>query len=188
MDDLVTRRRVPFTVVGIVVAVTTLALFRLPELFVAQLRRNAALADARGTWGFRILLVVSVGQAVFVGYRVLRTERLAEVEAERISTDPDRGRLASAVAWMAAGMVALTLVYGVAMFLFTGLRAGFWAFAAVILAQALWYYRLAGDFSRWLAREPAPPRRTGRAWDRGDADYTPPIARGLGPSPGAPVA
>jgi hypothetical protein len=188
MDDLVTRRRIPFMVVGTVVGVATLAIFRLPELFVSQLRRNAILADSRGTWGFRILLVVAAGQALFGGYRVLRTERLAAVEGERIATDPHRDHLVSTVAWVAAGMVGLTLVYGVASFLLTGLRAGFWAFVALIVAQALWYYRLGGEAARWVGRQPAPPAGLKPIWHRGDAEYTPPLTRGLGRPPDAPAA
>jgi hypothetical protein len=188
MDDLVTRRRIPFVVVGTVVAVVAVAIFRLPELFVSGLRRDALLAGSGGTWGFRILLAVAAGQALFGGYRVLRTQRLAEVEGERVSSDPRRDRLASTVAWVGAGMVGLTLVYGIATFVLTGLRAGFWAFLALIVAQGLWYYRLAGEAARWLGRQPPPPARLKPAWARGDADYTPPIARGLGRPPGAPVA
>ncbi|MQB01221.1 MAG: hypothetical protein GEU78_13170 [Actinobacteria bacterium] len=188
MDDLVTRRRIPFVVVGTVVAVVAVAIFRLPELFVSGLRRDAMLPGSSGIWGFRILLVVAVGQVLFGGYRVLRTERLAAIEGERISSDPRRDRLASTVAWVAAGMVGLTLAYGVATFVLTGLRAGFWAFLALIVAQGLWYYRLAGDAARWLGRRPAPPAPLKPAWERGDADYTPPLARGLGPPPGAPAA
>jgi hypothetical protein len=80
-------------------------------------------------------------------------------------------------------MVGLTLVYGIAMFLLTGLRAGFWAFVAVIVAQALWYYRLVGDVAAWLGRQPRPTGSPAPVWDRGDADYSPPLARGLVPPP-----
>jgi hypothetical protein len=181
MDDLLARRRIPFAVVGAIVVVVTVAVFRLPELFVSQLRRDAVLPDARGMWGFRILLGVAIGQAVFGGYRVLRAERIATVETEKIATEPDRGKLVSAAAWFGAGMIALSLVYSVASFVLTGLRAGHWAFVALIVAQGLWYYRLVGEFARWLERQPAPPPGRKTPWTRGDADYTPPIARGLTP-------
>lgn len=187
MDDLVARRRVPFIVLGTAVAIVTVVIYLLPEPFVLRLQEDALLADAAGTWALRILLLVAVGQALFGGYRVLRVERLATLEGERIASEPHRERPASTVAWVAAGLVVLTLLYWVATFTVTGLRADSWAFLAVLVVQALWYYRLAGDAARWLGEQVAPPDGLKAAWDRGDSDYTPPIARGLGPPPGAPA-
>lgn len=186
MDDLVARRRVPFIVLGTAVAIVAVAISRLPGSLVGRLRHDALLADAAGAWALRLLLVVAAGQALFGGYRVLRVKRLVTLEGDRIVSHPHRESLASAVAWVAVGLAGLTLAYWIATFAVTGLRAGSWAFLAVIVAQALWYYRLAGDAARWLGGRVGPLAGPKPAWDRGDADYTPPIARGLGPVPGAP--
>ena len=191
MNDLVARRRVPLAVAALVVALVTVALFRLPELFVSQLRDDAPLQGGAGRTAFWILVVVAIGQAAYAGFRILRPEQLGEPEPVRLH--PDRGkrrrptiadpysRIASTVGWVAAGLVTLTLVYGVAMFGLTGLRAGFWVFVAIMSVQLLWYLRLTGDMLRWLNRQQDPPVEREPPWDRGDADYSPPIARGLAP-------
>ena len=179
MDDLVARRRIPFAITAVVVSIATLAIFRLPELYVSQLRRNAVLEDARGTWAFRLLLVTAIGQAAYGGYRVLRSDRIVEVEGDRIASSDHREKLISTIAWVAAGLIGLTLVYAVATFALTGLRAGSWAFVVVMLAQGVWYYRLTGELAAWVERRPMTPSRQAAAWDRGDATYTPPLARGL---------
>jgi hypothetical protein len=188
MDELSARRRTPFAVCLVVVAVVSLAIFRLPELYVSSLRRNALLQDSQGMWAFRLLLLVAVGQALFGAYRVLRVERLSGSDPHPRLRPAGRLRLASTIGWTAAAMIAMTLVYGLAAFFTTGLRAGLWAFLAVIVAQTLWYYRLTGDMLRWLDRQPVAPPEKKPVWQRGDSDYVPPIARGLDRPPPSPSA
>ena len=177
MDDLVARRRVPLAVAGVVVAMVSVAVFRLPELFVAGLRRDAFLQGPAATTAFWILLLIAIGQAAYVGFVVLRPEQVGE---PRPGTSV--GRLASTVAWTAATLVGLTLVYGLAMFFLTGLRAGYWAFVGLMAVQLAWYYRAVGDVLRWLARRPAPPPERPGPWRLDDTEYVPAIARGLRPA------
>lgn len=176
MNDLVARRRVPLAVAAVVVAVVSVAVFRLPELFVAQLRRGAPLQGQAASVAFWILLVIAVGQAAYGAFAVLRPERVDEPSRETPAP-----RIATAVAWVAAGLVGLTLVYGLAMFFLTGLRAGFWAFVAVMAIQLAWYYRAVGEVLGWLGRQPEPPPEKRPPWRLDDRDYLPPIARGLMP-------
>lgn len=178
MTDQPVRARQPFAVTAVALAVVTLAVFRLPESFVAVLERNALLRGASAGWAFRIMALVAVGQAAYAGFIVLRPERVeVALENEPSLREGGFARVARSMAWNAAGIAALTLVYGIAAFAVTGERAGFWLFALIGLAQIAWYYRLTGTIVEWLRFQPrAEPGSNGA----GKAPpYCPPLARGL---------
>jgi hypothetical protein len=79
-------------------------------------------------------------------------------------------------------MIFLTFVYGLAAFLVTGQRGGYWLFAVLFLAQGAWYYRQVGDIGRWLEFQPEVVTRPSSAvWIREPDDYCPPLARSLTP-------
>jgi hypothetical protein len=79
-------------------------------------------------------------------------------------------------------MVFLTFVYGLAAFLVTGQRGGYWLFAVLFIAQAAWYYRQVGDIGRWLGFQPEVVAQPSSAvWVREPGDYCPPLARSLTP-------
>ena len=178
MKDDPIRPPGPFAAAAAVLAVLTLAVFRLPESFVAVLARNALLQGSATGWAFGILGLVAVGQAAYAGGMVLRPERV-EVALEREPSLRAAGRagVARSLAWNAAGISALTMVYGVAAFAITGERAGFWLFVLIGIAQLAWYYRLTGTIVEWLRFQP----QLGPGTDEPGAPppYCPPLARGL---------
>ncbi len=92
-----------------------------------------------------------------------------------------RDRIARSVSRNAAGITCLTIVYGVAIFLLTGLRGGYVPFPLLALAQGAWYFRQAGVVARWLAFQPeaVPEPPAPEEWSREPDDYLPPLARGL---------
>ena len=93
-----------------------------------------------------------------------------------------RPRLLGSIARNAAGMIFLTFVYGLAAFLVTGQRGGYWLFAVLFLAQGASYYRQVGDIGRWLAFQPEVVAQPSSAvWIREPDDYCPPLARSLTP-------
>jgi len=178
MKDQPVRAREPFAVTAAAFAVVTLAVFRLPESFVAVLERNALLHGAAAGWAFRIMAAVAVGQAAYAGFMALRPERV-EVALENEPTLREGGfeRVARSLAWNAAGIAALTLVYGIAAFAVTGERAGFWLFVLIGLAQLAWYYRLTGTIVEWLRFQPQAQLSDDNAGET--PPYCPPLARGL---------
>lgn len=170
------RRWEPFAAAVAALVVITVAVFRLPESFVAMLERNALLQGSAAGWAYRLLAVAAVGQAAYVGFVVLRPERVA-VALARQPSPPAHILVAKSLAYNAAGMAALTLVYGIAAFAVTGLRAGFWLFVVIESAQLGWYYRLTGTVVEWLRFQPEPD--TPSSGDGAPRPYCPPLARGL---------
>jgi hypothetical protein len=137
-------RRLPFAVAAAALLIASTAVVRLPQSFGADMQRNGVLTGDPANLAFVILAVVAGAQAAYGGFVLLRPERL--------ETELANGRLpgsrAASIAWMAAGLASLTLVYGVAAFSLTGLRGGFWVFVIMELAQGAWYFRqvrVAGD-------------------------------------------
>jgi hypothetical protein len=178
MTDGPVRAPGPFALAAAALAVVTLAVFRLPESFVAVLERNALLQGAAAGWAFRILAVVAVGQAAYGGFMVLRPERVElALDQEPSLRAAGHARVARSLSWNAAGISALTVVYGVAAFAITGERAGFWLFVLIGIAQLAWYYRLTGTIVEWLRFQP----QAGSGSDEVDAapPYCPPLARGF---------
>ena len=188
MQTKVERNWTPFYVVGAILAITFLAVARLPESFVAQMKRNRPFFDsaAEADWAYRILATVAIAQAIYGGFVLLQVDRIRRAR----DNDPDlsvspRSRVLGVTMRTAAAMVLLTLLYGGAALWFTGLRGGFWLFAVVCLIQLAWYIRQVNVVASYLdfQREPAPQRPTS-LWTGGPDDYCPPIARGLAAPPG----
>lgn len=179
------RRRGPFVVLLVVSAIICLAVFRLPGTFLAQINDHKPLDDAQAGWAYRLLVVIALAQAAYGAFGVLRTDRVARArERDAKVRAMSREEIVVSLARNAAGMCALTLVYGIAALGLTGQRGGFWLFPGVLVLQAAWYYRLVGDAAKWIELQPAfvstePPPIP---WSAAAADYTPPIARGLTPA------
>ena len=186
MDNLDQQRRVPFGIAIAVLAILTVAVFRLPEAFVAQLERSARLIGSQADWAFRLLLAVAVGQAAYAAFMVLRVDRVrSSIAADERLRRKARPALMASISRNAAAIPLLTLVYAIAFLWLTGRRAGVWAFVLIAVLQVGWYYRQTGEIGRWLMLEPEPPPERKAPWSRRDEDYCPPIARGLSdvPSP-----
>ena len=180
----------PFVAVGAVVGILSLALFRLPESFVNQIENDRPLSGPQSDWAYRLLFLAALGQVLYGGFVALHPERLEKTRKEDPKTRSlSRERLLTSVARTASGMVALTLVYGLAAFAITRQRGGYWLFLALIGAQLAWYLRQVGVVGRWLAfqsDEPDPPENGEDAgWHGAPPDYVPPVARGLD-SPSGP--
>jgi hypothetical protein len=183
MTSAVRRSGMPFWVVAAVIAIVCIAILRLPDLFVAQMVRNRPLTDAQSGWAYRLLVMAALAQAAYGGFALLRPERIRR-DRER---DPKvgrmtRGEVLSTVTRNAAFMLFLTIVYGLAAFIVTGERGGFWVFPLMALAQGGWYYRQVGQIERWLNFQPevSRPERPPGAVPEIPPDYCPPLARGLG--------
>jgi hypothetical protein len=159
--------RLVFVSAAAAVAIVTAAVFRLPGTFVEVLERNALLQESAAGWAVRLLAIAAAAQAAYVGFVVLRPDRVARtIEHEGMSHD----RAAVAIASTAAATAALTLLYGLAAFLTTGERGGFWIFSLIAVAQITWYLRLTGNAIDQLRRQPERPAESG---------YCPPLARGF---------
>lgn len=157
MDELNEKRRPPFAVAVSVAAVISIAVARLPETFVEQLRRQRPFDISTSGWVYRLMVVAAILQALYVGWVLLRVER---VERER-TKDPAEGRMRKSdvmrsLSRNAATIPLLTLVYGLSAFFLTGERGGYWLFAFVCAAQLLWYYRATGVVAGWLEFQPGP--------------------------------
>jgi hypothetical protein len=177
------RRWPPFALVSAVLMVLSIALARLPESLVEQLERNSPLTGTEAGWAYRLLVAFAVIQVLYGGFRVLRVEQVKKAqETDAKVALMSRSRLLATIARNAAGMIFLTFVYGLAAFLVTGQRGGYWLFAVLFVAQGAWYYRQVGDIGRWLAFQPESVSRPSSAvWRREPQDYCPPLARGLRP-------
>jgi cytochrome bd-type quinol oxidase subunit 2 len=178
------RSRLPFILALAFAGIVTLAVYRLTDAFVVQLRNNSPLSDPAAGWAYRLIVAISVLQALYAGWAILRPERVrrAMAEEETVARLP-RYAIARSVCRNAAGIASLTVIYGVAVFLLTGLRGGFLVFPLLALLQIAWYFRQAGVIAGWLAfqQEPAPEHPAPLPWSREPADYCPPLARGLRP-------
>jgi hypothetical protein len=177
-SDEPVRAREPFAITAAAFGVVTLAVFRLPGSFVAVLERNALLQGSAAGWALRLLAIVAVAQAAYAGGMILRPERVeVALEEEPSMRAAGSARVARSLSWNAAGIAALTIVYGIASFAVTGERGGFWLFVLIGIAQLAWYYRLTGSIVEWLRFQ---PRADLRGTDAGGTPpYCPPLARGF---------
>jgi hypothetical protein len=165
----------PFAYLAVVLGVTCIAVARLPESFVAVMRRGAVLSGAEADWALVLLLVAAVGQAAYGGFVVLHRSTLERIAAR----DPEFAdlpgeRAAAVVGRTAAAIGAVTLIYGGAHLLLTWQRGSFWAFAIVCAAQGAWYLREARVVGEWLLTRPAAAPKS-----QADPPYCPPLARRL---------
>lgn len=183
MNGLARERRTPFIAVLVLVALVTLAIFRLPDSFVVQIQNSGPFSLSERGWAFRLLAFFALTQASYVGFAVLRSERVkAAREKDPKIAQKSRGELVRSVARIGAGAVVLTSIYGLAAFATTGFRAGFWFFVGLCLVQSAWYYRQTGEIAGWLSFQPEPEMSRGRGiWVEAASDYCPPIARALLP-------
>lgn len=180
--DLLKRRRRPFLVAAALAVVVCIAVVQLPDSFVGQLERNRPLTDAQAGWAYRLLAFFAIGLMFYGGFAVFRTQRIADarVRDERLARMP-KVKIVASLARNAAGMVFITIVYGIASLALTGQRGGFWLFPVVAVLQGAWYYREIGQVARWSAfqmeADQKDPDRG--AWSREPPGYCPPIAREL---------
>ena len=155
MDSSPRRRPAPFLVTLAIALVVSIAVFRLPEEFVASLRRNRPLGNDGSGWVFRLISIAAVLQALYVGLALLRPEK---VEAARRKDQKlarmTRSELLHSVSRNAASIAALTLVYALSAFLITGERGGYWLFVVLLVAQVALYYRQVGTIETWLSFQP----------------------------------
>lgn len=178
------RSRLPFILALAFIAIVSLAVFRLTDAFVVQLRNNSPLSDESAGWAYRLIAIISFVQALYAGWAILRPERVQRAMRDEASVaQMPRRAIAASVSRNAAAIASLTVIYGLAVFLLTGMRGGFVLFPLLALAQGAWYYRQAGVIAQWLSFQPEPePERPPRPpWSREPADYCPPLARGLRP-------
>jgi len=169
---------------AVVVALITIAVFRLPDSLIEQLENSELLSLSARGWAFRLLCLFSVAQAVYVGLIVFRIDRVKKARED----DPkvksmSKPRFMTSLARNAATISLLTIAYGLAAVGFTGFRAGFWFFFALALLQGVWYFRELGQIARWLDFQPETSiQASGGTWEPGPG-YCPPLARGLSPQP-----
>lgn len=184
VNELLHRRRGPFLVLLVFGIVVCIAVIQIPDTFLARVARNRPLSDAQAGWAYRLIAIAAIVQILYGGFAIFRIERVqaARERDQRFAQMPHE-RVVSSLSRNAAGMVVLTLIYGLATIAVSGLRGGFWLFPLLALAQAAWYYRELGQIARWKAFQPAPveeSRERGR-WTPHDSDYVPPLTRGLRP-------
>lgn len=188
MEQPLARRRNPVFIFGTaVLAITTLALMRLPETFVEQIRRNRPFDISQSGWIYRGMVLVAIAQAAYIGFVLLRVEK---VQTAR-SRDPKlaqmgKPELMSSVARNAVGTALLTLVYGGSAFALTGERAGYWLFASLTAAQLAWYFLQCGRIAAWLEFQPEFVVQEGThdpaPGQNDESDHLPPLARGVATS------
>lgn len=178
-------RRGPFVVLLIFVAIVCIAVFRLPGTFLSQLADHKPLDDAQSGWAYRLLVFVTVAQAVYGAFGVLQPERVRRArERDPKVRAMSREEIVVSLSRNAAAMCALTIVYGLAALGLTGQRGGFWVWPGIAVLQAAWYLRQTGEIARWIEHQPAfiATEKPASSWDAAGGDYTPPIARGLSPA------
>ena len=164
-------------------SIAYIAMARLPESYVAQLRRSRPLETAQSDWAYRLLVFAAVAQAIYGGFVLLQTDRVKGVlTGEGRLAGLTRDRVLTLLMRNAATMIALTFAYGMAAFVITGQRGGFWLFAFLTALQGAWYFRQVNQIANFLdfQQEPEPEEKDG-TWKRPPPDYSPPIARGLTP-------
>ena len=193
MSRRVERNWTLFWVVAVIMALAFLALARLPESLVAQMTRNRPFFEttAQADWAYRILAIVAAAQAIYGAFSILQVDRVRQaMDADPRFSTASRQRVLTVVTRTAAGMILLTLLYGLVAFWFTGQRGGFWLFAFIGVVQLLWYLRQVGSIAAYLdwQRDPAPVAAEDDGWRPPPPDYLPPIARGLGPPTVGPSA
>ena len=179
------RRNTAFAYATAVWFIVCLAMFRLPETFVARLRQNRPFDATQSGWVYRLLVVVAVAQAAYVGFVLLRSERIQKArEKDPKLAAMSRAEVVASAARNAAGIALLTLVYGVSAFAITGERGGFWLFALLTLAQLAWYFRQVGEMAKWISFQPEFVADIAAAEgsvpaSENEADHAPPLARGV---------
>lgn len=155
MDSSPARRPAPFLVTLAIALVVSVAVFRLPEEFVASLRRHRPLGNDGSGWVYRLISIAAVLQALYVGLALLRPEKVQEARRKDSKlAGMTRSELLHSVSRNAASIAALTLIYGLSAFLITGERGGYWLFVVVLLAQVALYYRQVGSIESWLSFQP----------------------------------
>jgi hypothetical protein len=187
MEQTTRTRNGPFSFAVGVLTILTIALFRLPESFVEQLRRNRPLTSGQAGWTYRLLVFMAIAQAAYLGFVILRPERVAEAR----KNDPKLGKMSrseivASIARNAAAAALLSIVYALAAFGLTGERGGYWLFFVLCFAQLAWYFRATGEIGRFMAFQPefvsgAPDQVAPADTGEGDgASRPPPLARGVG--------
>lgn len=185
VQELNERRWTPFVAAAAIVAVVSVAMARLPDSLVNTIERNRFLESSSSAgWAYRLLAFFAIVQALYGGFFVLSIDHVkkARVEDPKVAA-MTRARVVTVLSRNAAGMVFLTLVYGLAAFGVTGQLGGFWLFPLLCLFQGAWYFREIGAVIRWLGFQPdtALEVTPDAVWERELSDYTPPIARSLTP-------
>lgn len=186
MEQVGNTRNLPLSVGLGLLFIVSLAVARLPESFVDQMRRNRPFDISQSGWLYRLLAIVAFAQAAYIGFVLLRTDRVqrARERDSRLARMTKREVMAS-IAWNAVGMALLTLVYGLSAFALTGERGGYWLFAFLCLLQLAWYFRQVGEIDRWIAFQPEFAAESGAGESRIPEDrlepvhYVPPLARGV---------
>ena len=111
MTELASRRRAPFAFAAAALGVVTLAIFRLPESLVTQIENAGLLSLSGRGWAFRLLAFFAVMQALYVGYSVLRTERVKRArESDPRVARMTRHRIMRSLVRSAVGAVFLTMI------------------------------------------------------------------------------
>ena len=144
-----------------VLVVVSIAVARLPQTLVEQLRRNRAFDGSQSGWAYRLLILMAIVQAAYAGFVMLRADKVGAARSKDLKlARMSRGEVVGVVQRNAAGIPLLTLVYGLTAFVLTGERGGFWIFPLIVLLQLAWYYRQTGDIVTWLSFQPefAAPR------------------------------
>lgn len=185
VQELNERRWAPFAVAAAIVIVVSVAMARLPDSFVNTIERNRFLESSSAAgWAYRLLAFFAIVQALYGGFFVLRVDHVkrSRVEDPKVAA-MTRARVVTVLSRNAAGMVFLTLVYGLAAFAVTGELGGFWLFPFLCVLQEAWYFREIGSVTRWLGFQPDTGLEVipDAVWQREPPDYTPPIARILTP-------
>jgi hypothetical protein len=171
----------PFAVAATIIVVVVVAVFQLPETLLGQIERDGPFTSVQADWAYRLLALAASAQAVFVGFKVLRIERVQHsLESDPRLGEMSKTQIAASLARAAAGMAMLTLLYGLSALFIGGQRGGFWLFVVLTVAQQAWYFRQAGVIAQWLEFQPEPtPQRIRDIWRREPPDYCPPLTRGL---------
>lgn len=131
-----------------------LALFRLPEESVANLKRDRPLELGAAGWLYRLLALAATAQAAYVGLSLLRPEkvRLDRMRDPKLAARPP-AEAVRVLARSAAGMAGLTLVYAAGSFFLTGERAGIWLFLFIFTCSLAWNYRQTGHAASLFVKD-----------------------------------
>ena len=181
MRAQVRRPRRPFWAALAVLAIVTVAVFRLPDSLLVQIQSNGPFTSVQADWAFRLLALAAAAQAIFVGFVVLRIERVqTSIEKDPKLAEMSKDQIAASLGRSGAGIGMLTVLYGLSALFISGQRAGFWLFVLLTIVQLAWYFRQTGTISQWLEFQPEPtPHRIRDVWRREPSDYVPPLTRGL---------
>lgn len=182
MEELLKRRIPPYAALGVLALIVCAIVIQIPETFLTQLERNRPLTDPQAGWAYRLIAFFAVIQILYGGFSVFRIERLQIARTrDQILARMTPERVVTSLSRTAAGMVLLTLVYGLATMAITGLRGGFWLFPVLAVAQGAWYYREIGQIARWGSFQP-PQAETDPArgaWHPPGPGHVPALARGM---------